>query len=183
MAPFPFLWVGWQLKCTGVWYMKSGKSSPNKGLISLWLIYITMLIFLSPSGWVWQTPPFLLQPGRCPAALLQCGQPRLLSKCLGEVGARDPPPLPPHSHPPRGHTVWPAAGRQSADRARETQGEASAGGRCQGAVGKNRRGDVHWVLGADTEESEGGVWCGHRCGAAELWQESEAGEEGPQHSW
>lgn len=141
-----------------------------------------IFLFLSPSGWVWQTPPLLLQPGRRLAALLQRGQPRLLSKRLGEVGPRNPPPLPPHSHPPRGHTVWPAAGRQSADRARKTEGEARAGGRRQGAVGKNRRGDVRRVLGADTEESEGGVWCGHRCGAAALWQESEAREEGPQHS-
>lgn len=31
MAQFLFLWVGWQLKCTGVRHVKSGKSSPNKG--------------------------------------------------------------------------------------------------------------------------------------------------------
>lgn len=73
------------------------------------------------------------------------------------MGPGDPPPLPPHAHPPRWHTVRPAAGRQSADRACEAEGEAGAGGRRQGAVGKNRGRDVHRVLGADAEESEGGV--------------------------
>uniref|UniRef100_A0AAQ4PTI4 Reticulon n=1 Tax=Gasterosteus aculeatus aculeatus TaxID=481459 RepID=A0AAQ4PTI4_GASAC len=38
----------------------------------------------------------------------------------------------------------------------------TAGRRCQGAVGKNRGGDVRRVLGADPKESEGGVRRGHR---------------------
>lgn len=145
--------------------------------------HITNYWFLSPSGRVWQTPPLLLQPHWRLAALLQRGQPSFLSKCLGEVGPRNSTPLSSHARPPRRHTVRPAAGRQGPDRAREAAGEACAGGRCQGAVGKNRGSDVRRVLGADAKESEGGVWRSHRCGAAAVWQESTTGEEGPQHSW
>jgi len=97
------------------------------------------------------------------------------------VGPRDPPPLPPDAHPPGGHAVRPAAGRQSADRAGQAEGEARAGGRRPGAVGKNRRGDVRRVLGADAEEPQGGVRRRHRRRPEAVRQESEAGEEGPQH--
>lgn len=121
-----------------------------------------------PPGRVRQTAPLLLQPSRRLAALLQRGQPRLLPERLGEVGPRNPPPLPPDPHPPGGHAVRPAAGRQGADRAGAAAGEARAGGGRQGAVGKSGRGDVHGVLGADAEEPEGGVRRRHRRGAEAL---------------
>lgn len=116
---------------------------------------INLVVF--PPGRIRQAAPLLLQPCRRLAALLQRGQPRLLPERLGEVGPRNPPPLPPDPHPTGRHTVRPAAGRQGADRAGPTAGEAGAGRGRQGAVGKSGRGHLHRVLGADAEEPEGGV--------------------------
>lgn len=145
--------------------------------------HIAQYRFLSPTGWVWQTPPLLLQSDRCPAALLQRGQPSFLSKRLGEVGPRNSPSLPSHARPPRWHTVWLATGRQGADWAGEAAGEASARGRRQSSGRQNRGSDIRRVFGTHTKESEGGVRCSYCCGAAAVWQESPTGEEGPQHSW